>query len=88
MRESLQLPDTTVRRWLRELVDLEYLKPERPRPGEKSTTYTVDGLGLGERASGLLTPDELAAKVNPPTRQKQPKRHGGVHLTGVPRHAR
>jgi hypothetical protein len=88
VRESLQLPDTTVRRWLRELVDLEYLKPERPRPGEKSTAYTIDSTTTTEGSSGLLTPDELAAKMNPPKRQKPPQGRGRVQLTGVARHAR
>jgi hypothetical protein len=89
VRESLQLPDTTVRRWLRELVDLEYLKPERPKPGEgKSTAYTIDSTASTEGSSGLLTPEELAAMMNPPSRQNPPNRRGKVQLTGMARHAR
>jgi DNA primase len=89
VREALQLPDTSIRRWLRELVDLEYLAPERPKPGEgRSTAYTLEGPSASEKVPELLTPEQLAERINPPTRQRVPNRRGGVHLTEVSRHAR
>jgi hypothetical protein len=66
IRETLGVPDSTVRRWLAELVELEYLGvAEEGRQGAgKTTRYR-----LLERAPrrdvvlGLLSPDELRAAV-------------------------
>jgi len=66
VREALALPDSTVRRWLADLVELEYIEAEATGKGGqgKSARYR-----LSERAPrpsvvlGLLTPDELALRL-------------------------
>ncbi len=65
MREALSEPDSTLRRWLAELVELEYLELETSKGGQgKSARYR-----LSERAPreelllGLLTPQELRSKL-------------------------
>jgi len=62
IREGLGVPDSTVRRWLSELVELEYLGvAEEGRQGAgKTTRYRL--LERGPRRAlvlGLLTPEEL-----------------------------
>jgi len=66
IREALDEPDSTVRRWLAELVELEYLAiSEAGHKGQgKTTRYQV--LERSERSPrilGLLTPDALGARL-------------------------
>jgi DNA primase len=66
IREALDEPDSTVRRWLAELVELEYLAiSEAGQKGQgKTTRYLV--LERGERSPrilGLLTPKELRERL-------------------------
>jgi len=65
IREALALPDTTVRHWLAELVELEYLELEGGRGvAGKPTRYRLTGRGPREQlVLGLLTPEELARKL-------------------------
>jgi DNA primase catalytic core len=66
IREALGVPDSTVRRWLAELVDLEYLGvAEEGRQGAgKTTRYRLLERGpRGDVVLGLLTPDELRAAL-------------------------
>jgi 5S rRNA maturation endonuclease (ribonuclease M5) len=59
IREAMQMPDSTVRNWLSELVSLEYLEAEGGGVG-KTTRYRLTGRGpKGEVVLGLLSPDEL-----------------------------
>jgi len=59
IREALQMPDSTVRNWLAELVSLEYLEAEGGGVG-KTTRYRLTGRGpKGEVVLGLLSTDEL-----------------------------
>jgi len=62
IREALALPDTTVRHWLSELVELEYLEAEASRGGAgKATRYRLTERGpRTDELLGLLTPDQLA----------------------------
>lgn len=61
IREALQMPDSTVRNWLGELVSLEYLEAEGGGVG-KTTRYRLTGRGpKADIALGLLAPDELRA---------------------------
>ncbi|MCU0293553.1 MAG: CHC2 zinc finger domain-containing protein [Thermoanaerobaculaceae bacterium] len=66
IREALNLPDSTVRRWLSDLVELEYLAVVEA--GAKGAGRT-SRYRLVERAAdqpvrlGLLTPDELRARI-------------------------
>jgi DNA primase len=62
IREALGVPDSTVRGWLQELVELEYLEVEASRGGAgKATRYRLTDRGpLAPGAAGLLTPQELA----------------------------
>jgi hypothetical protein len=59
IREALQLPDSTVRNWLAELVSLEYLEAEGGGAG-RTTRYRLTGRGpKDDVVLGLLSPDEL-----------------------------
>jgi 5S rRNA maturation endonuclease (ribonuclease M5)/DNA-binding transcriptional ArsR family regulator len=62
IREALGLPDSTVRHWLAELVELEYLEAEASRGGAgKVTRYRLTDRGLGqELVIGLLGPEQLS----------------------------
>lgn len=64
IREALALPDSTVRGWLAELVELEYLEVESSKGGKgNKALYRVAGRGPRPNLIlGLLSPDELATK--------------------------
>jgi len=61
IREALSLPDSTVRGWLSELVELEYLEADASRGGAgKATRYRlVDKGDAHQIVLGLMTPAEL-----------------------------
>jgi hypothetical protein len=65
IREALALPDTTVRHWLAELVELEYLEAECSRGGAgKATRYRVsERAPRNELVLGLLPPEELKGRL-------------------------
>ena len=66
VREALALPDSTVRRWLSDLVELEYLaQVEQSRGGQgKVTRYCVlERERKPALVIGLLSPDELSRKL-------------------------
>lgn len=64
IREALALPDSTVRRWLAELVELEYLETETVKQG-KAARYVLTGRIPQENLSlGLLSPEDLAQKLS------------------------
>jgi DNA primase catalytic core len=66
VREALNLPDSTVRRWLADLVELEYLSvAEGSRGGAgRSTRYHVATQAPQlEEGAGLLTPSGLEAML-------------------------
>jgi uncharacterized membrane protein len=66
IREALGVPDSTVRRWLAELVELEYLTAGESGKGGagKTTRYqVVPREASGELVLGLLTPAELRARL-------------------------
>jgi DNA-binding transcriptional ArsR family regulator len=62
IREALGVPDSTVRHWLSELVELEYLEAEASRGGAgKPTRYRVmQRAAARDVVVGLLTPEELS----------------------------
>jgi len=66
IREALSVPDSTVRRWLQDLVELEYLvQVEAGGKGGAGRTsrYRLESLETHRNIPlGLLTPEELAAK--------------------------
>jgi hypothetical protein len=65
IREALKEPDSTVRRWLGDLVELEYLalaETSKGGPG-KATHYRVVERERTEAPLGLLTPQELSARL-------------------------
>ena len=74
IRQALAIPDSTVRRWLSELVELEYVTiTEGGRPGAgKVTRYALTERGPRKQlVQGLLRPEELAKSLEkPPLRQK------------------
>ena len=66
IREALGVPDSTVRRWLADLVELEYLGvAEEGRQGAgKTTRYRlIERAPRRDVVLGLLSPDELRAAV-------------------------
>jgi DNA-binding transcriptional ArsR family regulator len=63
IREALGVPDSTVRRWLGDLVELEYLEADGGKQG-KTTRYAVTARApRQELVLGLLTPEELRARL-------------------------
>jgi DNA primase catalytic core len=76
IREALALPDSTVRRWLQDLVELEYLvQVEAGAKGAGRTSrYGLVSHGTPRNTPlGLLAPKDLEEIA---TRQKPPKRGG------------
>ena len=64
IREALALPDSTVRRWLTDLVELEYLEAEGSKGGQgKSARYRLSDRAPHDVILGLLTPEQLAAQL-------------------------
>jgi DNA primase catalytic core len=69
VREELAQPDSTVRRWLAELVDLEYLAVVEAggKGAGKTARYRLaDRAPKAQARIGLLTPDELRARLRRP----------------------
>jgi DNA primase len=64
VREALSEPDSTVRRWLAELVELEYLELEASKGGQgRSARYRLSGRAPREELLlGLLSPEDLRAR--------------------------
>jgi 5S rRNA maturation endonuclease (ribonuclease M5) len=65
IREALAMPDSTVRRWLQDLVELEYLtQVEAGAKGAgKTSRYQLVPLAHRTTPLGLLSPEELAARL-------------------------
>jgi hypothetical protein len=66
IREALAVPDSTVRRWLCDLVELEYLaQAETSRGGAgKTSRYRLVPLDTHRNTPlGLLSPEDLAARL-------------------------
>ena len=65
LREELAHPDSTVRGWLGQLVELEYLEAESSKGGAgKSTRYRLTDRGpRTDLVLGLLTPAQLAERL-------------------------
>jgi hypothetical protein len=66
VREAVNLPDSTVRRWLSELVEMEYLMLGDGKPGQGRTLrYRVAEAAPRSRVLlGLLAPDELGERLS------------------------
>ena len=75
IREALRLPDTTVRRWLKELVELEYLAvvdAGAQGQGKTSRYAVVEGtINKDTAIPGLLTPEQLETATSPQTAKRQ-----------------
>jgi len=64
IREALQTPDSTVRRWLADLVELEYLETEASKGGQgKAARYRLAERAPRDVVLGLLSPDELRRRL-------------------------
>jgi len=66
IREALHVPDSTVRRWLQDLVDFEYLslvqsEGERNGQGKTARYRLLDREPQESEVAGLLSPEELGA---------------------------
>jgi predicted ArsR family transcriptional regulator len=68
IREALAMPDSTVRGWLSDLVELEYLEQEPSKGGAgKAARYRLTARGpRQDLVLGLLTPDELRRLLERP----------------------
>ena len=73
IREDLGVPDSTVRGWLCELVELEYLEAEASRGGAgKATRYRLTDRGPNtDLVLGLLSPEELAQQLGAPPKTRE-----------------
>lgn len=65
IREALHVPDSTVRRWLTDLVDFEYLAivGDSKTAQGKTARYQISAREPAAEVIGLLTPTELSALV-------------------------
>jgi DNA primase len=66
IREALNVPDSTVRGWLSQLVELEYLSlvdAGQKGSGKSSRYRVVDHGPRDEQILGLLSPDELRSRI-------------------------
>jgi len=65
IREALAMPDSTVRRWLQDLVELEYLAQVEASKGGagKTSRYRLVPLETHRTPLGLLSPEDLAARL-------------------------
>jgi DNA primase catalytic core len=74
IREALAVPDSTVRGWLSELVELEYLEAEASRGGAgKITRYRLTDRGPRAKLTlGLLTPEELKEVLGRAGKTREP----------------
>jgi DNA primase len=66
IREALQVPDSTVRRWLADLVELEYLAvvgDGKTGQGKTVRYRPVEQAAADVEIAGLLTPAELAQRI-------------------------
>ena len=66
IREALAMPDSTVRRWLSDLVELEYLTQVEASKGGagKTSRYRLVPLETHRNTTlGLLTPEDLRARL-------------------------
>ena len=65
IREALSLPDTTVRRWLAELVELDYLAVAEGGGQGKAARYRTTTKGpQKDVVLGLLRPEELGKVIS------------------------
>ena len=86
IREALDVPDSTVRRWLAELVELEYLDAEATRrPGKIARYRLAESAPRQSVVLGLVTPEDLprgsrSGREYPPLRQEPATPLGGFHL--------
>jgi DNA primase/DNA-binding transcriptional ArsR family regulator len=63
IREALDVPDSTVRRWLSELVELEYLEADCGKQG-KAARYAVTARApRQDLVLGLLSPEDLRQRL-------------------------
>jgi hypothetical protein len=78
IREALAVPDSTVRRWLQDLVELEYLvQVEAGAKGAgKTSRYGLVPLETQRAPLGLLRPEDLQQIA---TRHKPPNGSGGFY---------
>jgi DNA-binding transcriptional ArsR family regulator/5S rRNA maturation endonuclease (ribonuclease M5) len=79
IREALGVPDSTVRRWLAELVELEYLEANGGKQGKAARYVVTARAPKQELVVGLLRPEELRRKLqNLATSPNLATRGGGV----------
>jgi DNA primase len=64
IREALAVPDSTVRRWLGDLVELEYLEADAGKQGKPARYTLSDRAPRHELVIGLLSPEDLRRRLS------------------------
>ena len=59
VRDALAMPDSTVRRWLQDLVELEYLEAEQTKQGKAARYVLSSRAPKQDLVLGLLAPEQL-----------------------------
>jgi hypothetical protein len=85
IREALAVPDSTVRRWLTDLVELEYVSvidPSKAGQGRMARYRVLEHEPRPTELAGLLSPDELRRRMEPtsPLRHPPPNGSGGLRV--------
>jgi DNA-binding transcriptional ArsR family regulator len=83
IREALAVPDSTVRRWLNDLVELEYvsvLDPSKAGQGKTARYRVLEHEPRPAELAGLISPEELRRRIEPtsPLRHTPPNGGGGL----------
>lgn len=63
IRDALAQPDSTVRRWLQDLVELEYLEADGSKQGKTVRYALTSRVPRQDLVLGLLSPEELRRQV-------------------------
>ena len=64
IRDALSLPDSTVRRWLAELVELEYLEADQGKQGKTVRYVLTERAPRQDLVLGLLSPEDLRRQAS------------------------
>jgi DNA-binding transcriptional ArsR family regulator len=79
IREALGVPDSTVRRWLIDLVELEYLEADSSKQGKAARYVVTARAPRQDLVLGLLSPEDLRQRLgNFATSPNLATGHGGV----------
>jgi 5S rRNA maturation endonuclease (ribonuclease M5) len=87
IREALAVPDSTVRRWLNDLAELEYvsvLDPSKAGQGKTARYRVLEHEPRPTELAGLLSPEELRRRMEPTSPPRHTPPNGGGDLSVRP----